>query len=64
MSLSSSDAADPGLVADLVTANHILDLRTDGGNFTTEASEDVINAIRQSAVAARLTTTGSPSWRS
>jgi hypothetical protein len=46
-----------------VSSNHILDLRTDGGSFTTAASEDVINAIRQSAVAARLTTTGSPTWR-
>jgi hypothetical protein len=45
------------------TSNHILDLRTDGGHFTTRADEDVINAIRQSAVGARLTTTGSPAWR-
>jgi hypothetical protein len=45
------------------TSTHILDLRTDGGDFTTRTDEDVINTIRQSANAARLTTTGSPTWR-
>lgn len=42
---------------------HVLDLRTDGGQFQTKATANTIESIRQSALSTRLTQTGvRPSW--
>lgn len=54
----------PGAAAERATAHHVLDLRTDAGVFPgLKTDDDVLDSIRQSAISARLTTTGAPSWR-
>ena len=42
---------------------HIIDLRTDVGTFRMQASTDTVQKMQQSAIAARMTTTGTTTWR-